>query len=514
MERAVKDSYLVLKNISKRFPGVRALDKINLSVGDRGVLGIAGENGAGKSTLLKIIAGVYQPTEGEMYVDGKPYNPSSYREAAKQGISMVFQEQALVPTVAVYENLFLSHENFFIRNLWRLDRKKMLERARTALEALNLHHIDPSRLTSEYSFEDRQMIEIAKAFTLSSLFDIAVPLILLDEPTAGLAHDEIETFFARIRELKERASFVFISHRLSELLAICDRICVFKDGENVGELDPKQGSEEQLHVMMVGRKRDTLYYKENKQKEDYNRQEAILQVSNLSNASFKDITFSLARQEILGIGGVLGCGKEEVGRAIMGIEPYHSGRIEFKDRVLRRPSLFRMVKRGIGYIPKERKLEGMIPYLSVGWNVTLASLLKIARSSFSFLSSKKEKDLARKYVEVLQIRTPNLSFLCNNLSGGNQQKVVLAKWMMRDADILILDNPTRGIDVGVKEEIYELLRDLVRRNVSILLITDDLLELIGLSNRIIIMKDGRIKRERLSPPEDKPTERELVSYMV
>jgi ribose transport system ATP-binding protein len=510
----MQDSYLTLKNISKKFPGVNALEKINLSVFQKGVLGIAGENGAGKSTLLKIIAGVYPPSEGMMYVGGNLYKPSSYYEAAKYGVSMVFQEQALVPTITVYENLFLSHENFFLKRFGWIDRKKMISEATRALESLKLHHIDPTKLTSDFNFEDRQMIEIAKAFTLKNLFDIKIPIILLDEPTAGLAHAEIAIFFSRIRELKDRASFIFISHRLSELLSISDRIAVFKDGENVGEMDPITGSEGQLHELMVGRKRDALYYKENLQKENYSRQEVILEVSDLSSSSFKDISFKLAKQEILGIGGVLGCGKEELGRAIMGIHPYHGGSVFLKGKLLRRPNLSKIVKQGIGYIPKERKLEGMIPYLQVSWNITLASLLNIARFSFSFLSPRKEKKISKEYVDKLHIRTPGLTFLCNNLSGGNQQKVVLAKWILRNSDILILDNPTRGIDVGVKEEIYELLRDLVNRNVSLILITDDLLELIGLSNRIIIMKDGRISREMRSPPENKPTEKELVSYMV
>ena len=503
-----------MNKISKRFPGVQALDKIQLSIREREIVGIAGENGAGKSTLLKIITGIYHSDEGLMYLRGEPYKPSGYHEAATKGISMVFQEQALVPSLYVYENLFLSHEDRFMGRLRKLDKRKMTKEAKENLEVLNLQHIDPTKLTWRYSFHDRQMIEIAKAFTLSALFKISMPLILLDEPTAGITDAEIDILFKRVREFKDRASFVLISHRLSELMTICDRICVFKDGKNVGEIDPKVNSEQDLHEKMVGRKRDIAYYKENLQKEDYNKEDIVLGVQNLSGDSFSNVSFSLAKQEILGMGGLLGCGKEELGRAIMGIEPYSSGKIVIKGNIMDKASLSKRIKLGAGYIPKERKAEGIIPFLPVSWNITLAIMRDLRRFGLPLLKVQKEKDISEDYVNTLRIATPSLGTLCNSLSGGNQQKVVLAKWLAKKSDILILDNPTRGIDVGAKEEIYALLRGLVNQGLSILVITDDLLELTGLSNRIIIMKDGVIRKERLAPPEDKPTEEELVGYMV
>lgn len=505
---------LQVKDLSKSFPGVQALKKVNLTFSEGEIVGIAGENGAGKSTILKVLCGIYRPDGGEIFLKGKLYNPSNYYEAVTRGVSMVFQEQSLIPNLRVYENLFLSHEDRFMSRFKKIDRKKMINEAEKNLKFLKLDYIDPTKFITDYTFRERQMIEIARAFTFSSLFNIEMPLILLDEPTSGISDADRDILFNHIRELKNRASFIFISHRLYEYLALCDRVYIFKDGSNVGEVRPQQSTEKELHAMMVGRDRDLKYYKENLQKEDYDREDKVLEVVGLSGNGFRNITFSLAKHEILGIGGVLGCGKEELGRAVMGIDQYYSGKIIVKGKNITSNSLNKMINLGVGYVPKDRKIEGIIPFLSVRWNITLASLAKFCWGRFPILNIGKEKAAAEEYVKRLRIATPRLTTLCNYLSGGNQQKVVLAKWLSNEPDILVLDNLTRGIDVGVKEEIYFLVRQLVNEGHSMILITDDLLELIGLSNRIIIMKEGAITRERFAPPDQKPSEHELVSYMV
>jgi len=510
-EKDTKASILQAENITKSFPGVLALDEVTIEVKQGEIVGIAGENGAGKSTLLNIIAGIYRPDSGLLLLRSEPYSPHNYQQANKNGVFMVFQEQGLVPSLYVYENLFLANEENFISN-GILNKKKMIKEATDAMENLNLK-IDPTKLTWSYSFHERQMIEISKAFTLAKIREIEMPLILLDEPTSGLSDVEIEILFEKVKEYSARASFLFISHRLSELIELCDRMYIFKDGKNIKSLETAHTSESDIHEYMVGRKREREFYREDRQITAVG--EEIFRVSRLAkDGAFTDISFGLHQKEIVGIGGVVGCGKTELGLCMAGIEKLDQGTITVEGKSIHKVTLKNMMKKGVGYVPGDRKNEGIIGYLPVNWNVTLPSIPDITVWGLPFLNIKRENEITQTFVSKFKIKTPRITTMCYSLSGGNQQKVLMAKWVAKNLKVIILDNPTRGIDVGAKEEIYAILRDLVEQGLSIVLITDDLLELIGLSNRIVIMKDGVITNEFESPPGNKTAENELVKYMV
>ena len=500
---------------AKSFGALTVIQGLDIDVFENEIVGIAGENGAGKSTTLKMFAGIHKPTLGSMTLFGKPYDPHRYTDAVRAGVSMVFQEQALVPNLRVYENMFLSHENRFSR-YGVVETERMIDLAARKLKELGLAHIDPRRTTRSYEFHDRQMIEIAKAFVLADFFEVAHPLVLLDEPTAAIGEKEVEILFESVRRFRDHASFVLITHRLAEYVALCDRLYVMKDGRLVSEMGKASFADtSRIHEAMVGRARDEEYYKESEQLRLTEATPIVLSVDGVSGAGAKDVSFSLRKGEILGIGGLVGCGKEEVSRAIVGYEPFPmSGTITINGKAM--PAKGRgaaSIGAGVGFVPKERKTEGIIPYMSVAANTSLASLPQVTRVP-GFISASKETQLAREYITQFRTRTTGPAQLCQYLSGGNQQKVAIAKWLARGVEILVLDNPTRGVDVGAKEEIYALMRDLTAKGVAILLITDDLLELIGLSNRILIMRDGAIVNECPAPPEAKPTEQELVGYMV
>jgi len=359
------------------------------------------------------------------------------------------------------------------------------------------------------------MIEIAKAFVLADFFEVEHPIVLLDEPTAAIGDKEVALLFDSIRRFRDRASFVLITHRLAEYVTLCDRLYVMKDGRMVAQMAKGDFATGRIHEAMVGRARDEEYYKDGSQRAIGAGEPVVLSVERLSGGHVENVSFDLRQGEILGLGGLVGCGKEEVARAVVGFEPFPAGgAVRVKGRNL--PARGRgkaSIAADVGFVPKERKTEGMIPYLSVAANTSLAALRKVTAVP-GFISGARETRMARDFIKLLRIRTTGPRQLCQYLSGGNQQKVVMAKWLARGVDILVLDNPTRGVDVGAKEEIYALMRDLTAKGVSILLITDDLLELIGLSNRILIMRDGKVVAERPAPPEAKPTEQELVGFMV
>jgi ribose transport system ATP-binding protein len=507
---------LVADRIGKSYGGIPVLHDVSFEIRRSEIVGIAGENGAGKSTMLRIVSGIDKPDTGTLTLDGALFAPSGYTAAVRSGISMVFQEQALVPNITVYENLFLAHENPFRNRLGFVDRNAAVKAARIALEELDLGHINPHRQLRDFGFEDRQMIEIARAFALATLYRIAEPIILLDEPTAAIAEREVESLFKRVEALKERGSFVLVTHRLSEYIRLCDRLYVFKDGENIGEVDRDRMGEERLHELMVGRVRAKHYYKEDRQESTSSERVAAIEVRNLSGCGVKDASFTLYSGEVLGIGGLLGCGKEEVGQAIIGAAPFpEGGEVLVNGRALPiRRRVETAISAGLGYVPRERKVEGLVPYLPLRWNASMATLGSLRRLGIPWIDTAKENELVNAQIKHLRIKASDPMQLCARLSGGNQQKVVLAKWLMRDSRVLILQNPTRGIDVGAKEEIYTLIRDLSDDGVAVLLITDDLPELIGLSHRILLMRDGRIVNERNTPADAKPAEEEMIKFIV
>ncbi|MFM0565258.1 sugar ABC transporter ATP-binding protein [Paraburkholderia sediminicola] len=509
---------LIVDSVCKAYAGIPVLKSVSLHVEAGEILGIAGENGAGKSTTLKLLCGVVRPDSGTLTLHGKRYAPRGYDASVKAGISMVFQEQALVQNLAVYENIFLAHESAFKSAFGRIDRKGAIDAARKALVDLDLGHIDAKIRLGSLSFEDRQMVEIARAFALAALYQNESPIILLDEPSAAISEHGAESLFNRVNALRDRGSFVLVTHRLREYTEHCDRLYVLKDGENVAEVLKPEMTEQRLHELMVGRKRVASYYKEERQGLQINDPltEPILEVEGLSGDGVIDVSFSLRRGEVLGIGGLLGCGKEAIGRAIAGARPYpRHGSVRVAGRTL--PDRNRghaSISAGVAYVPRERKTEGVVPYLSVRANMSLVALPKMRVFRLPLVPVAREKRVVRAEIERLRIKCASASQLCVHLSGGNQQKVVLARWLLANPNVLVMDNPTRGIDVGVKEQIYSLIRELANQGLAILIITDDLPELIGLSNRILVMREGRIVQERLADPDAKPTEDQLVAYMV
>jgi ribose transport system ATP-binding protein len=499
---------LALRHIDKSFPGVKALEDVSIEVRPHEVVGLVGENGAGKSTLMRILAGVYQPDAGTIELHGAPVSLRNPNDAARHGIGMVFQEQSLLPNLTVGENIYLGSERAFTRAglvRWR----ELYAAARRQLEKVQVD-IDPARATSELDFAARQMVELAKALTLEEAAEGHLT-ILLDEPTSVLEQADIDILFARVRALKARASFVFVSHRLDEVLALSDRIYVMKDGRVVADLPAAEADVHQLHQLMVGRGRHAEYYRESKQ-QPY-REKVVLAVENLAVAgAYRGVDFALHEGEILGIAGVIGSGREALCRTLFGFEQPSEGRILVGGQPVRLASPSDAVGHGIGYIPRERRTEGLVLFLPVAANMTLASLERVARGSL--IDYGKEKRLARTWVDRLRIRTPGIQALCLNLSGGNQQKVVLAKWMNARSRIVILDHPTRGLDVGAKEEVYELIRALSDDGIGVILTADTLEETIGLSHTILVMRDGVVTRRFEANPGRKPEQVELIEHMV
>ncbi len=498
---------LSTRNLSKDFVGVQALKDVSIDIGLNEVVGLVGENGAGKSTLMRLLAGVYRPTSGEIILDERPLQLRSPREANDHGIGMVFQEQSLLLNLTVAENIFLGREDAFCRGgviNWR----KLNAAARAQLEKVEVD-IEPRRLASELSFAARQMVELAKALALEEMIDRHC-IILLDEPTSVLEQKEIDLLFDRVRALKRRASIVFVSHRLDEVLELSDRVYVMKDGEVVANLDAAGSSVTELHQLMVGRKLNAEYYRQSRQAACSG--DVVLEAENLGAPGYRKVDFKLHRGEVLGIAGVIGSGREALSRTLFGMHPQSSGVLRLDGKPIRLRSPTDAVEAGIGYIPRERRVEGLVLFLSVISNMTLARLPLVP--ALGVIEYSTERKIGRRWIERLRIRTSSAEALCVNLSGGNQQKVVLTKWLNAGSRILILDHPTRGLDVGAKEDVYELIRDLSAEGVSIVLTSDTLEETIGLSHRILVMRDGEITARFEAPPSAKPTQLSLVSHMV
>ena len=499
---------LIVKNIDKSFPGVHALSRVSLEIRPNEVVGLVGENGAGKSTLMRILAGVYSPDEGELILDDHPVQIHNPREASEYGIGMVFQEQSLLPNISVAENIYLGFEDAFM-HFGLINWRALNAAARRQLEKVNLS-IDPARRTDELSFAERQMVELAKVLTLEERVRRHL-IVLLDEPTSVLEQAEIDILFARIRNLRQRASFVFVSHRLDEVLEISDRVYVMKDGQVVTEIAAKEASVPDLHRHMVGRTLQAEYYKESRQ-QPYS-DEVTLSVDNLTlQGSYHDVSFQLHKGEILGIAGVIGSGREQLCRTLFGFASPTGGQITIQGQIVHLAKPSDAVSRGIGYIPQERRTEGLVLFLPVTHNITLASMKRVLKRLI--IDHPRERDLAHDWVEKLNIKTPGVQTMCLNLSGGNQQKVVLAKWMNAQSKILILDHPTRGLDVGAKEEVYDLIRSLSSQGIAVILLADTLEETIGLSHTILVMRDGAITQRFVAPPDKKPEQVDLIEFMV
>ncbi len=510
----MRDGALAVSGLTKRFGPSTVLDNVSLEIPPNKVIGLVGENGAGKSTLLNLISGMLRQDAGEMFLHGKKYQPAGYGAACQLGVGRAFQEQALILNVPVYENLILGHENRFLLGKIFLNRPAMIAAAEQMIKEAEID-VDVRRVTGDYDVSRRQAIEIVRACLVPLyLTGVEHPVILLDEPTSALAKDHEEAFFRLVTRVRAVGAVLFVSHRLSEVLAICDSIHVLKDGRLVATVEAAGTSETRLHGLMVGRERVSDYYHESRQG-NVTQNAASLEVRALNRPGiYRDVSFDVKAGEIVGIGGLLGSGKSALGKGIVGLEPPLSGTVKLGGQVPVKPEIRRLIDGGIAYVPPERLTEGLISQFRLSWNVSMAGGHDLFSTRWGRWLASKEEAVSTKYIEALFIKASTVRVICDQLSGGNQQKVVLSRWLCRGPKLLVLDNPTRGIDVGAKEEIYRLIRSLTEGGMSVLLITDELLELIGLSNRIIIMQSGQMVAELDAPVEAKPSEHDVVARML
>jgi ribose transport system ATP-binding protein len=498
-----------LKAVEKKFPGVHALKSVDFEIKRGEIVGLVGENGAGKSTLMKVIYGAYQPDGGTVSIDGKAVRFQNPRQAMEKGIGMVFQEQSLIPNLTVMENIFLGYEAQFVR-FGVINWKAMAEAARKQLAKVKLD-IDPATVTSALSFAQRQLVELAKVLTLEERVDGDL-VILLDEPTSVLAEDEVKMLFAIVRELTKRASFIFVSHRMDEVMELSDRIYVMKDGAVVDVVQHGGATVEEIQHKMVGRNVDREYYREQRQK-PFDASKVLLEMDGVSlPGRIKDIGLKLHAGEVLCLVGTEGSGREAILRTIYGMRTPVSGTVRIKGQVVTDFHPQRAVAAGVGYVPRERKIEGIVAGMNVYENMTLSQMGRYSR--MGVLNVVAEKALARDWIGKLSIKAHSEHADCGNLSGGNQQKVVLSKWRSGGSDIMLLDHPTRGLDIGAKEDVYEMIRDMSDDGVGVILVADTLEEAIGLSHSIIVLKDGAIQQRFECKPGAKPTLYDLLHYMI
>lgn len=500
-----------VKDICKYYPGTKALKGVSMDLYEGEILGLVGENGAGKSTLFKIMNGVEEATSGEMLMNGKPYTPKNPREANAAGIGMVFQEQSIIANLTVGQNIFFGKEKQF-ETCGIINWKKMYREASKILADINNSDILPEKRAGSYNFAKRQMVEIAKVLHMAKSGTSDKCIILLDEPTSVLGDTEIQQLYTEMRKLKEQGHCViFVSHRLDELLHITDRIYVFKDGSNVGEIVTAQADENKIYEMMVGREGTGEYYKLEKQSTPG--KNVVLRVDKIRKKGvFRDVSFELHEGEVIGIAGVVGSGKEDVCAVICGDEKIDGGTIEIKGKAVKIKEPVDALKYGVLSIPKERRTEGIMGILPVYENMTISNL-DILKTK-GIIPKKNQVSIANEWVDKLNIKLSDVSEGIENLSGGNAQKVVFARALISGADIIILNHPTRGVDVGAKEEIYGLIREATAAKKSVILLGDTLAECIGMSNRIFAMKDGLITDEFDAAVGNKPEEVDLVKKMM
>ena len=472
--------FLQAKGIYKQFSGVTVLEDVDLEVNYGEVHALMGENGAGKSTIIKIITGVYTKDAGEIIVDGNQVEINSRHDSSALGIQVIYQELSLIPALTVTENIFLGQE---ISNFGFSDKKAMRERVQSLIEHYGFD-LDPDAVVETLGMAKRQMAEILKALAFKA------KLIIMDEPTSSLSAAESEKLFDTIDSLRKRgAGILYISHRLEEVYRLSDRLTVMRDGKVVGVLQKDEIDPHKVTTMMIGREVSTEENKSSAKRFDEN----CLEVKNLSYGSvLKDVSFEAYGGEILGIGGLVGSGRTELIRCIYGAAKRSGGTVTLGGKPVSQ-SIRKNIRAGFGYVPEDRRVEGLVPLLTTEKNVTLASYDKLA--SASIVSRKKEIAWADRAIEDYDIRPPIRALPAGNLSGGNQQKVILGRWLTRDLQLLLLDEPTVGVDVGVKMDLYRLLRELADKGTIVVMVSSDLAELVHLSDRVLVMRDGRFFEE-------------------
>lgn len=473
--------FLELKGVSKVFPGVKALDSVDIEIYPGEVHGLIGENGAGKSTLIKILTGAHKHESGRMFIEGREIKFHDSKHAMELGITAIYQELNIVKELMVYENVFLGREVRKNGNSIFLDIDVMKQRARQLLSELG-QHIDPGLNIANLGIGQQQMVEIAKALSSHT------KLLIMDEPTSSLSGKEVRELLRTVRELKNKGiGIIFISHRLDEVLDICDRITIMRDGKKIKTLPVQEATVDELIRLMVGRSLEQQF-----PKAEVQRGEEILRVENLTRQGvFESVSFNLHRGEILGIAGLVGSGRTEVARAIFGADELDRGEIYIRGQKVQIKAPKDAMNYGIAFLTEDRKGQGLVLDNTVDFNMNLAAYDK---SGF-LLDLKKLKDLTMKNLRKLNLNPPSDSFIVRQLSGGNQQKVVIGKWLNTNAGIYIIDEPTRGIDVGAKVEVYNVINELVANGAAVIMISSELPELLGMSDRIIAMSEGRVTAE-------------------
>ena len=471
---------LKLENISKSFPGVKALDNVSLMGYEGEAMALLGENGAGKSTLIKILGGAYKKDEGDIYIDEKKVEISTVHDSQAFGISVIHQELNLIENMTVSENVFIGREPK--KALGIIDKDRLKKETSELLKRLGVN-IDPDSKVKNLSIASKQMVEIAKALSLDAR------IIVMDEPTDALTDKEVDKLFEVMKELKKQGkAIIYISHRLKEIFEICEKVTVLRDGKYIGEKPVSEINEETLINMMVGRD-----IKEQFPYVDVKTEEVLLELKDVSNEFVKNISLSLKKGEILGIAGLVGAGRTELAKTIYGAYPKSSGEIILKGQNIHPKSTKEGLDLGISYISEDRKKDGLVLIMSVKDNITLSSLDKV-NTPFG-IDKKKENEVAETFKKKMNIKTSSLQNRIKNLSGGNQQKASIAKGLMKDPDVLIMDEPTRGVDVGAKYEIYELMNNLKKEGRGIIMISSEMPEILGVSDRILVMHEGEIKGE-------------------
>ena len=488
------ETILEFKGVSKDFPGVRALDKVDFDLKKGEVHVLVGENGAGKSTLIKILAGVFPPSEGEIYYRGEKVTVRNPKEGINMGVSVIYQEFNLVPYISVAKNIFLGREP---RRKWLpflIDYPRLHRDSKEILESIR-SNIDPKAKVIDLGVAQKQLVEMTKAFSIKA------SILVMDEPTATLTQKEIKELFRSIEEFKKKGiGIIYISHRLEEIFEIADRITVLRDGKVMSTMTANQVKGlDNIIQLMVGRSMTAYFSREFVEEKG----EVALEVKNLSREGvLHDINLHVRSGEIVGLAGLVGAGRTELARAIFGADPHDRGEVHiFGEKVSTTPA--KSVALGVGFIPEDRKAEGLALILPVRDNVVMASLRRIFPSSI--INPRKEARVVNEYVRTLRIATPSILRITRFLSGGNQQKVIVAKWLCTQAKIFIFDEPTRGVDVGAKAEIHQLMNELVKQGAAILMITSELPEVLNMSDRICVMSQGRIVKDLQRDEADQET---------
>ncbi len=474
----MSERYLLeMKNISKSFPGVKALQNVDFQLKAGEVHALLGENGAGKSTLIKVLGGIYHPEEGEIYVEGAKVHIDDVTAAREAGISIVHQELVLVPYMSVAENIFLGRE---LGKKMSVDRASMSKEAQILLDKYEMN-INADTLVERLTIAQQQMVEIVKAISLNA------KILVMDEPTSSISDKEIGFLFDTIRNLTAKGvGIVYISHKMSELEEICDRVTVMRDGMAVGTRAVKETGKDELIAMMVGRELKGYYTR------DFTTPgEEILRCENIADGKMaKGASFKLYKGEIIGFAGLVGAGRSEVMKAVFGLSPHMTGDVYVKGKRVNIKSPVDALKYGIALVPESRKTEGLYGVQSVRFNSTIEVLNEFIK--LLKVNRKREAEITQKYIDMMSTKTPSQEQIIGNLSGGNQQKVMIGRWLATNPKILILDEPTRGVDVGAKAEIYGIMNELVKAGMSIIMISSELPEIINMSDRVYVMSDGRV----------------------